>query len=120
MLARLVLVALLLAATALPAAVALRTRRIRSHARGLLATAAIGAALFVPAEIAFALAERFSGLDAHARAAFDAAPFVYTFLVVAPIEQGLKVAAVWPSWRARTNIVGFWGPNPVGRLDGVV
>lgn len=38
-------------------------------------------------------------MDAHARLA-DMAAFVYAFLVAAPIEQGLKVAAVTPAFRS--------------------
>lgn len=64
-------------------------------------TAALGAALFVPAWLLEARIAGWAGLDEHARSTSDVASLVYAFLVAAPLEQGFKVAAVFPAWRAR-------------------
>jgi RsiW-degrading membrane proteinase PrsW (M82 family) len=64
-------------------------------------TAALGAALFLPAWLFEGWIGRWSGLDEHARAGADLAALVYAFFVAAPLEQGLKVAAVFPAWRTR-------------------
>jgi RsiW-degrading membrane proteinase PrsW (M82 family) len=65
------------------------------------ATAALGAALFVPAWLAEGWIERWAGLDEGARTAGDAASLVYAFFVAALLDQGLKVLAVFPAWRTR-------------------
>lgn len=64
-------------------------------------TAALGAALFVPARLFEVRIDGWAALDEHARITSDLPALVYAFLVAAPLEQGLKVAAVFPAWRTR-------------------
>lgn len=64
-------------------------------------TAMLGAALFVPAWLVERWIESWAGLDEHARTTTDLTSLVYALLVAAPLEQGLKVAAVVPVWRSR-------------------
>lgn len=76
-----------------------------------LGTFAFGALLFLPAWRVEAWLATWAGLDDHAQATTDLQALVYAFLVVAPLEQGLAVAAVWPVWRTR---------HFEAKLDGVV
>jgi hypothetical protein len=55
---------------------------------------------FVPAALVEGLLQRWAGLDKYARTV-DLATLVYALFVAAPIEQGLKVAAVAPVARSR-------------------
>ncbi|MFS8066220.1 MAG: PrsW family glutamic-type intramembrane protease, partial [Byssovorax sp.] len=93
-----------------------RTRlpeRDRRPRRLLLAfgTFAFGALLFLPAWRAEAWLAVWAGLDEHATATSDLQALVYAFFVAAPLEQGLKVAAVGPAWRTR---------HFEAKLDGVI
>jgi len=65
-----------------------------------LATFALGALFFVPGYLIERWLRAQTGLDQHASGA-DLVPLVYAFFVAAPLEQGLKVAAVGPAWRSR-------------------
>ena len=76
-----------------------------------LGTFALGALLFLPAWRADAWLAVWAGLDEHATATSDLQALVYAFFVVAPLEQGLKVAAVGPVWRTR---------HFEAKLDGVI
>ncbi len=76
-----------------------------------LATFAFGAILFLPAWRVEAWLSVWAGLDEHARATTDLQALVYAFFVAAPLEQGLKVAAVGPVWRTR---------HFEAKIDGVV
>src|SRR5262249_51398890 len=62
-------------------------------------TFVLGALAFVPAWLVEQWISGGSEIDEHARAS-NAAAYVYAFLVAAPMEQGLKVAAVVPARRA--------------------
>jgi hypothetical protein len=64
-----------------------------------VATALLGAMLFVPAWLVEGWVEYYAGLGEHARAGTDVATMVYALFVAAPGEQGLKVLAVTPAWR---------------------
>jgi hypothetical protein len=55
----------------------------------------------VPAWVLQRRIEAWAGLDEHARTSTDLTALVYALLVAAPLEQGLKVAAVVPAWRSR-------------------
>lgn len=77
-----------------------RARRRRDNLPVTLGTALLGAAVFVPAALFEGFIERWAGLARHA-SAVDLATLVYALLVAAPIEQGLKVAAVAPVARSR-------------------
>ncbi len=46
-------------------------------------------------------AATFTGLDARVSAAGSAGSLVFLFLVVAPMREALKVAAVWPAFRSK-------------------
>ncbi|MFO0759714.1 MAG: PrsW family glutamic-type intramembrane protease [Byssovorax sp.] len=63
-------------------------------------TFTLGALLFVPGLFIERWIRRQAGLDPHASGA-DLVPLIYAFFVAAPLEQGLKVAAVGPVWRSR-------------------
>ena len=76
-----------------------------------LGTFALGAILFLPAWRAEAWLAVWAGLDEHARTTTDVQALVYAFFVAAPLEQGLKVAAVGPVWRTH---------HFEGKIDGVV
>lgn len=67
----------------------------------LAGTVALGAIFFVPAWLVEERLQAWSGLDAHARITSDLAALVYALFVAAPLEQGVKVAAVWPVRRSR-------------------
>jgi PrsW family intramembrane metalloprotease len=92
-----------------PAAVffALLRRLLRTepqrNARSLVAlgTFAVGALLFVPAWRAEGWLALWAGLDERTTTTTDLQALVYAFFVVAPLEQGLTVAAVGPAWRTR-------------------
>jgi RsiW-degrading membrane proteinase PrsW (M82 family) len=75
----------------------------RSRRRLLLALATLlsGALLYVPATLVEGWIRSFAGLDEQVRTGGDLSTLVYVFLVVAPLEQGLKVAAIAPVWRSR-------------------
>ena len=72
----------------------------RERLRITIGTVAFGAIAFVPAWLLEERLQAWARLDDHARAA-DITSLVYTFLVAAPLEQGLKVAAITPVWRSR-------------------
>ncbi len=74
-------------------------------------TFAFGAVLFVAAWRVEAWLAVWAGLDEHARTTTDVQALVYAFFVAAPLEQGLKVAAVGPVWRTHYF---------EGKIDGVV
>ncbi len=76
-----------------------------------LGTFALGALLFIPAWRAEAWVAVWAGLDEHARTTTEVQALVYAFFVAAPLEQGLKVAAVGPVWRTH---------HFEGKIDGVV
>lgn len=76
-----------------------------------IGTFALGALLFVPAWRAEAWLAIWAGLDERGATTTDLQALVYAFFVAAPLEQGLKVAAVGPVWRTR---------HFEARLDGVV
>ncbi len=65
----------------------------------LVATFALGALAFVPAWFVERWAEDWAGLDEHARSS-ETAALLYAFFVAAPMEQGLKVAAIVPARRS--------------------
>jgi len=69
--------------------------------RSVIGTFALGLLAFIPA----ALFERFltnlTGLQKLGASATDLSALVYAFLVAAPLEEGLKVAAATPVWRLR-------------------
>jgi RsiW-degrading membrane proteinase PrsW (M82 family) len=77
-----------------------RTKRRHGKLSVALGTALLGAVAFVPAALIEGFLQRWGGLDRYTRAA-DLATLVYVLLVAAPIEQGLKVAAVAPVARSR-------------------
>ncbi|MCC6553799.1 MAG: PrsW family intramembrane metalloprotease [Polyangiaceae bacterium] len=93
---------LLVVAAPAGAWIALLPRAERRHGklRVALGTALLGALAFAPAALVEGLLLRWAGLDKHARAV-DLAALVYALLVAAPLEQGLKVAAVAPVARSR-------------------
>lgn len=68
--------------------------------RLVIGTFALGAVLFVPGWLLEQRLQAWVGLDQRAKVT-DLAMLVYAFLVAAPLEQGLKVAAVAPVWRSR-------------------
>jgi RsiW-degrading membrane proteinase PrsW (M82 family) len=70
----------------------------------------LGTLSFVPAWLFEGWVESWAGLDEHARTS-DPAGFLYAFLVAAPVEQALKLIAVFPVWRSSR----FKGPR-----DGVL
>jgi hypothetical protein len=90
-------------AVALPLAIfALAIRSDRGRRLALVvATAGLGAALFVPAWLLARWIEGWAALDEHARGPADITALLYVFLVIAPLEQALKVAAVAPAWRSK-------------------
>jgi RsiW-degrading membrane proteinase PrsW (M82 family) len=65
-----------------------------------LATFGLGAVFYIPGFIIERWLRAQTGLDQHESSA-DLVPLVYAFFVAAPLEQGLKVAAVGPVWRSR-------------------
>jgi RsiW-degrading membrane proteinase PrsW (M82 family) len=83
--------------------VALLPRSERRHGklRVVAGTLALGAVLFVPARVIEHLLESWTGLLPRGGGAADLTGLAYLFLVVAPLEQGLKVAAITPVWRSR-------------------
>ncbi len=108
-------VALRIAVLAGPLAlVFLLLRRTRRTARGLASvstliaasTCALGAAAYAVAWVIEGRIEALVGLDPRGRVTADVAALVYTFFVAAPLEQGLKVAAIVPARRSER----FVGP----------
>ncbi|AKT42308.1 PrsW family glutamic-type intramembrane protease [Chondromyces crocatus] len=91
-------------------AVLRRERPARTQFSVGLFAALLGAVAFVPAVLLEEILLRWAGLDRYARTA-DVATLVYALLVAAPLEQGLKVAAVAPLVRTR---------KVVEPIDGVV
>lgn len=89
---------------ALPAAlfVALLPRVRRRHGRMsmLLGTLALGAFMYVPAGLVERSLRAWTAFDPHGGAS-ELSILVYTFLIVAPLEQALKVASVVPVFRSR-------------------
>lgn len=96
-----VLVAAVAAAPAAFAVLVSRSKRLRGKRRLALGTALLGALMFVPALLLESFIQRWTGLDKNA-STLDALTLVYAILVAAPLEQGLKVAAVAPIARRRT------------------
>lgn len=72
----------------------------KERLRVMLGTIALGAVAFVLASVVEGALSRWSGLEKHG-SALDLSVFVYAFLVAAPVEQALKVAAVVPALRSR-------------------
>ncbi|WP_434046296.1 MULTISPECIES: PrsW family intramembrane metalloprotease [Sorangium] len=83
------------------AALLLGTQRLYGRRRFVVGTALLGAIAFVPALLLEGFLQRWQGLDKVA-GTLDAVTLIYLFAVVAPLEQGLKVAAVAPMARLRT------------------
>lgn len=83
------------------AALLLGSQRLYGRRRFVVGTALLGALAFVPALLLESFLQRWQGLDKNA-SALDAVTLVYLFVVAAPLEQGLKVAAVAPIARLRT------------------
>ena len=69
-----------------------------------LGTVLLGAALFVPGRLIEAWAERLAGLSERGEALLEPASVIYALLFAAPLEQGLKVLAMAPAWRARRRV----------------
>jgi RsiW-degrading membrane proteinase PrsW (M82 family) len=65
-----------------------------------LATFALGALFFAPGFLIERWLRAQTGIDERASGA-DLVPLIYAFFVAAPLEQGLKVAALGPVWRSR-------------------
>ena len=78
-----------------------RSERRHGKLRVVLGTLALGAVLFLPAKLIEHLLESWTGLLPRGGGAGDVSGLAYLFLVVAPLEQALKVAAVTPVWRSR-------------------
>jgi RsiW-degrading membrane proteinase PrsW (M82 family) len=78
-----------------------RSERRHGKLRVVVGTLALGAALYVPAKLIEHLLETWTGLQPRGGGASDLTGLAYLFLVVAPLEQGLKVAAIAPVWRSR-------------------
>ena len=74
------------------------SRRPRRFAYAL-GTIALGALLYLPAWRLEVWLSTWAAIDEHAQTATDLQALIYAFLVVAPLEQGLTVAAVGPVWR---------------------
>lgn len=77
-----------------------RSERLRGRRRLAIGTALLGALAFVPALLLETSVQRWAGLDKNAHT-LDLLTLVYVFIVAAPLEQGLKVAAVAPLARVR-------------------
>lgn len=90
----------ILAAPVIPYALLVWQKRA-GKLRVVLGTFALGAVAYVPTEIIERSLEGWTGLHSQSTATSDLAVLVYAFLVVAPLEQGAKVAAVAPVWRSR-------------------
>ncbi|WP_437551144.1 PrsW family intramembrane metalloprotease [Sorangium sp. So ce367] len=82
------------------AALLIWSQRLYGRRRFAVATALLGALAFVPALLIETFLQRWQGVDKVA-SALDAVTLVYIFVVTAPLEQGLKVAAVAPIARLR-------------------
>jgi hypothetical protein len=82
-------------------ALAPTAERRTGEIRLLFGALALGAVSFAPAAMVERVVWRFAGFDEHTATASDLASIVYAFLVVAPLEQGLKVAAFAPIVRTR-------------------
>lgn len=95
---------LALVASAVPIGAYIVLLRFFSHREGrirmALWTMALGTAAFALATAIERALERWSGLP-KGEATVDLSALLYAFLVVAPLEQGLKVAAVVPALRSR-------------------
>jgi RsiW-degrading membrane proteinase PrsW (M82 family) len=77
-------------------------RASRRRARAVdLAAIALGAIALVAAELGERALTRWTGVAGHGGPASDPAVLAYAFLVAAPLEQGLKLAAFVPLWRSR-------------------
>ncbi|MGK4006683.1 PrsW family intramembrane metalloprotease [Sorangium sp. So ce1036] len=83
------------------AALLVASRRLYGRRRFVVGTALLGAVAFAPALLLEGFLQRWQGLDKTA-SSLDAITLVYLFAVAAPLEQGLKVAAVAPVARLRT------------------
>lgn len=83
------------------AALLVASRWLYGKRRFVVATALLGALAFVPALLLEGFLQRWQGLDKTA-SSLDAITLIYLFVVAAPLEQGLKVAAVAPVARLRT------------------
>jgi len=78
-----------------------RSERRHGKLRVVLGTFGLGALFFLPALVVERLLESWTSLGDRPGAATGATVLAYTFLVAAPLEQALKVAAVTPVWRSR-------------------
>jgi RsiW-degrading membrane proteinase PrsW (M82 family) len=80
------------------------TRRrgpIREPLVGLIVTFALGMAAAAATALVVARAAHVTGLDVRASEAGPSGALVFAFLVIAPIEEAGKFAAVWPSLIAK-------------------
>ncbi|WP_437679436.1 PrsW family intramembrane metalloprotease [Sorangium sp. So ce131] len=84
------------------------SRRLYGRRRFAIGTALLGALAYLPALLLEGFLQRWQGLDKNA-ATLDAITLVYLFVVAAPLEQGLKVAAVAPIARLRAMDEPFDG-----------
>jgi RsiW-degrading membrane proteinase PrsW (M82 family) len=91
----------LLVPIALYAGVSSRGDLRPSSLRSVVGTFALGALAFVPAELFERALTGFSGLQKAGKGSTELAALVYAFLVAAPLEEGVKVAAASPVWRLR-------------------
>ncbi len=74
-----------------------------SSPRSVVATFALGALAFVPAEFLERTLTSLLGLRRLGTGTIDLAGIVYAYLVAAPLEEGLKVAAATPAFRLRVG-----------------
>jgi RsiW-degrading membrane proteinase PrsW (M82 family) len=90
------------ATLALPVGVfALVVRSSRQRLGFAAVTCALGAVAFGPAHVFESWLKVWAGLEEGIAASTQLVALIYAFLVVAPLEQGLKVAVVAPVWRSR-------------------
>jgi RsiW-degrading membrane proteinase PrsW (M82 family) len=78
-----------------------RSSYLRLHMPLWLGAAGAGAVMLVPVLVARHLLEQWAAIDPVAGAGGQVTLLLYAFLVVAPLEQGLVVAAVAGFWRMR-------------------
>jgi RsiW-degrading membrane proteinase PrsW (M82 family) len=85
--------------------VALVRRAREHHERSWLlpATFPLGAAASLVAAIAISRAGALTGLDVRVAEAGDRGALLFVFLVVAPIQEAAKAAAVWPAFLSKRS-----------------
>ena len=88
--------------------VALVRRRATAGRPWLVVTFALGVAASFVASLAVVRASALTGLDARVAVAGERGALVFVFLVVAPIQEASKVAAIWPAFLAKRGS-GFHG-----------